>query len=427
MIHYPAELQNIFDKLYLFGLQPIIVGGYIRDALLGIDSKDIDIELYGVDSLIEVENILYEFGAVNSVGRSFGVCKLKYKSYDLDFSLPRKDSKIEQGHKGFKVVTEKNLDFQTATSRRDFTINAIGYDVQNRLILDPFDGISDLKKKILKAVNLKTFDEDPLQVLRCVQFTSRFEFQIEENLFIKCREMIQNGMLKQLPAERIFTEFEKILLKSKKPSFGLRLLESLEAFSFFEELQSLSLQEKKSTFENLDRLALQNVEDEKEKLTLMFALLCQNFSPTQRNSFLERLTHEQKLHKNVNSLLNVSINPSQMPLSNYEIYLLATKIEIRFFLLFMKARFSEKENLFLKDLEQRAESLKVYTSALPAFIAGKDLISFGVTPSEKFSEILSVLYDAQMRELFYTKEEAMDWLKDYLLSQKDIFLVNNPD
>ena len=414
MIHYPIELQTIFDKLSLFEIEPIIVGGFIRDALLGNSSKDIDIELYGAASLSKVEEILSEFGSVNSVGRSFGVCKLRYKSYDLDFSLPRRENKIADGHKGFDVVTEKNLDFKTATSRRDFTINAIGMNPKTHLILDPFNGISDLKNKKLTAVNLQTFDEDPLRVLRCVQFASRFELEVEEKLFFKCKEMIQERMLEELPRERVFTEFTKLLLKSMKPSSGLWLLDSLGAFSFFKEFEKLSDDEKEKIFHHVDRLALKKTQDEKEKLTLMLALLCQNFSQTQRESFLYRLTLEQKIIKDVENLLSVYRQTPLRLMSNYEVYLLATRIEVRVFLLFLYAQSSKNTDSLLELLQKQAHDLGVYTTPLKALIKGKDLLSLGQKPSALFSKILQRVYDAQMQGQFREKQEALEWVKELL-------------
>ncbi|HIP14674.1 MAG TPA: CCA tRNA nucleotidyltransferase, partial [Sulfurimonas autotrophica] len=114
MITYPQSLNTIFNKLYKYHIQPVIVGGYIRDALVDIPSNDIDIELYGIDSLQKVEKILQEFGKINSVGKSFGVCKLLYKNLDLDFSLPRKDNKIASGHQGFQIIIDTHLNFKTA-------------------------------------------------------------------------------------------------------------------------------------------------------------------------------------------------------------------------------------------------------------------------------------------------------------------------
>jgi len=209
LIEYPTNLNVIFNKLALFHIKPIIVGGFIRDSLLNISSKDIDIELYGVSHLDKVQEILKEFGDVNSVGKSFGVCKLKYNELDIDFSLPRLESKESEGHRGFIVKTLQNIDFKTAASRRDFTINSMGYDVQEKKLLDPFNGLIDLKNSILRAVNNRTFIEDPLRILRAVQFSARFNFKLNKNLFSLCYEMIQKSMLNELSHERVFDEVYK--------------------------------------------------------------------------------------------------------------------------------------------------------------------------------------------------------------------------
>ena len=148
MIRYPHYLNKIFDKLHKSGASCLIVGGYIRDCFLNIASKDIDIELYHVSSFEILEELLKEFGSVNSFGKSFGVCKLRIKDLDIDFTLPRIDSKISSGHVGFDVKIQSNLNFMTAASRRDFTINAIGYEVLNNKVLDPFNGINDLKNNL---------------------------------------------------------------------------------------------------------------------------------------------------------------------------------------------------------------------------------------------------------------------------------------
>ena len=129
LFDYPKYLDKIFDKLNKNNIRSIIVGGYIRDKFLNLNSKDIDIELFGVSTYDELEKILQEFGEVNTVGKSFGVCKLSLKTLDLDFTLPRLDNKIGSGHCGFEIKVDKNLDFKTASSRRDFTMNAIGYDL----------------------------------------------------------------------------------------------------------------------------------------------------------------------------------------------------------------------------------------------------------------------------------------------------------
>jgi len=227
MIKYPTKLNTIFEKFEKFDIKPVIVGGFVRDALLGIKSKDIDIEVYNISSYTKLENILKEFGSINIVGKNFGICKLSFDNLQLDFSLPRKDNKVSSGHNGFNVDIDNSLTFKEASSRRDFTINTIGYDPIEKKILDPFNAQKDLKNKILKAVDLKKFGEDPLRVLRGVVFCARFEMVMEKKLKKLCSDMIEKNMLDELAKQRIFEEIKKMLTKAKKPSIGFRLLNEL--------------------------------------------------------------------------------------------------------------------------------------------------------------------------------------------------------
>lgn len=414
MIDYPNKLNIIFDKLNLFHIKSIIVGGYVRDKLLKLDSKDIDIELYGIDSLKLLENILSEFGSFNSVGKSFGVCKLHYGGLDIDFSLPRSDNKVNTGHKGFKITTDKNLDFKTAASRRDFTINAIGYDVKKKILLDPYHGQEDLQAKILRAVDIQKFDEDPLRVLRAVQFSSRFNLILDTELFLKCKEMIASAVLDELPAERIFEEFKKMLLKSKKPSSGFSLLQKLDGFSFFKEFANLEHRLFLTTIEALDFIDISKVKEEKKRVTLMLALLCREFTLEDVDSFLYKLTQEVKLHKDVKKLLQFYKIFQLKECDNYKLYSLASELEIRSFLLFLDAASLGKKNKEISICRKKAKDLNIYTNQMPAFIQGKDLICLGLKPSREFSTLLHTIYDAQKKELFKTRDEALLWVKENL-------------
>ena len=401
MIEYPNELDKIFDKLDKYTIKPIIIGGYVRDYLLKKPSKDIDIELYGISSLNLLQNILEEFGNVNNVGKSFGVCKLSLKNWEIDFSLPRRDSKVKDGHKGFEVQTDVTLDFKTATSRRDFTINAIGYDVKNKKILDPFNGQEDLEKSLLRAVDLKKFDEDPLRVLRAIQFSSRFNLSLEKNLHQKCKEMMQKNVLNELPKERIFDEIKKLLLKSKKPSLGILLLKDIQGFLFFEEFSSLSEMEFQTMLSALDNI--------KSNITLMLSIICTFFSEKKRTSFLSKMTNEVALIKNILTLLNMSIDLNNI--TNYEIYKLAMQVNIEEFLCYKNAIELGNNIHSIENIKTKAIELNVYNNKLKPLLQGRDIIKLGLKPSKEFSRMLNAAYEAQMRDEFITYEDALVWLK----------------
>ena len=214
----------------------LVVGGFVRDEILtkwgkGSPSKDLDLEVYGLSDK-KLKKILSHFGKVNLVGESFSVFKLGA----LDISLPRKDSKISKGHQGFKVIYDPKLSFKEAAKRRDFTINALGLDPLTGEILDEHQGLSDLKKGILRAVDFQLFGDDPLRVLRAAQLTSRLNFKIEEKTLKICQKLD----LLELSWERIGEEFKKLLLLSEKPSIGLDYVRKLGVIKkLFPELMAL--------------------------------------------------------------------------------------------------------------------------------------------------------------------------------------------
>ena len=188
------------------------VGGAVRDEFLGKESKDLDILITGVP-FEELEQILGKYGAVNAVGKSFGVLKFKPKgaTEDIDIAIPRTETPTgEGGHQGFDVKSDHTLPIEKDLERRDFTINAIAKDIGGNII-DPFGGQEDLKNKIIKVVNSQAFSDDPLRMLRAVQFASRFNFTIEPETLKMIRE--NAGRVKEIAPERILTEFDKIVKK----------------------------------------------------------------------------------------------------------------------------------------------------------------------------------------------------------------------
>ena len=410
MIDYPNKLNIIFDKLDKYSIKPIIVGGYIRDKLLNLDSKDIDIELYGIDSLQELETILEEFGEVNSVGKSFGVCKLQFEELDIDFSLPRTDNKVSEGHRGFKITTDSSLDFKTASSRRDFRVNSMGYDVKEKKLLDPFSGRVDIQNHILQAVDILKFDEDPLRVLRAVQFTSRFNFVLSRELFLKCKDMIHNGVLDELPKERIFVEIQKLLLKSPKPSQGLSLLKELGGFTYFQELAILSETKFSRLLERVDFLAKQKIENQNRKLALFLTLISSDMSEEKSLTFLGSLTDKKELLSEV-----ISMHKKQTlilkNIKDYDLYRLAMFVNIESFMYFYEALHLGKEIQTINRLRDRAKELNIFHHKAEALLQGRDLIALGLKPSTEFSKLLNEAYEAQMHSLFTSHKEALLWLK----------------
>jgi putative nucleotidyltransferase with HDIG domain len=214
------------------GGRAMLVGGCVRDELMNVEHKDWDLEVYGVEPK-KLREILDSFGRVDAVGEAFTVYKL---GNDLDVALPRRERKVGRGHKGFVIEGDPNMTFAEAARRRDFTINSILKDALTGEIVDLYGGQEDIKNKILRVVSKETFAEDSLRVLRAAQFAARFEFEIDAETVELCRAID----VSDLPKERIWRELEKLLLKSEKPSIGLRWLYDLGVVrQLFPELESL--------------------------------------------------------------------------------------------------------------------------------------------------------------------------------------------
>jgi tRNA nucleotidyltransferase (CCA-adding enzyme) len=203
------------------GGRALVVGGWVRDRLRGHPSKDLDLEVFGIGQE-RLPGVLAPFGRVEAVGQSFPVYKVvppDPDAGDIDIALPRRESKKGRGHKGFEVEGDPSMSIEEAARRRDFTINAISWDPLTDAYEDPFAGQADLDRRILRAVDLSTFGDDSLRVLRAVQFAARFEFMLDDDTAALCRRI----RLDDLPAERVWGEIEKLLLGAARPSIGFAL------------------------------------------------------------------------------------------------------------------------------------------------------------------------------------------------------------
>ena len=227
-----STVLNIATAVRDAGGRALIVGGWVRDQLLGLpESSNVDLEVFGLAG-DRLRGVLESFGRVEAVGESFQV----YKIGDVDVSLPRRDSKAGRGHRGFVVTGDPDMSIAEAARRRDFTVNAISWDPLTAEYFDPFDGRSDLARRLLRVVDPQTFGDDSLRVLRAVQFAARFYFTIEKTTADICRQTA----LDDLPPERVWGEFEKLLL-APKPSIGFEVAMDLGVIAkLFPELQALA-------------------------------------------------------------------------------------------------------------------------------------------------------------------------------------------
>ncbi len=317
------------------GGRALLVGGYVRDRLLGIEAKELDIEVFGL-SFEGLERLLSTFGEVVRVGKAFGVFRVK--GLDIDFSLPRRDNKVRPGHTGFDVAYDPGMTFAEAARRRDLTMNAIGLDPLTLEYLDPHGGRRDLRDKRLRATDPLHFSEDPLRGLRVAGFAARFEMAPDRELKKLCSELD----LSELSAERVFAELEKLLLRSEKPSIGFELLRETKLLRFFPEIEALVGVPQEPdwhpegdvwihTMMVLDEAAKLRTGNGDEDLALMYGALAHDFgkpSTTRTTSgritsyehdvkgaviaqsFLERLRAPNELTKKVEALVRHHLAPA---------------------------------------------------------------------------------------------------------------------
>lgn len=429
-----SACERISAKVEKAGGRALLVGGCVRDALMGHEPKDVDIEVFGIE-VEELERLLAEDFAVDWVGKAFGVFKLKGR--EIDVSLPRRESKSGQGHKAFAVEGDPEMSFEEAASRRDFTINAISWDLASHVIIDPFDGCGDIERGVLRHVSEK-FSEDPLRVLRAMQFAARFDLEIAGETVGLCSRITPEN----LPPERIFEEWKKLVLKGVRPSRGLNFLKDCGWLSYYPELEALVGCEQEPewhpegdvwvhTLHCMDAFAGDRIGEEFEDLVVGFAVLCHDLgkpattvfeegrirspnhdvegeAPTR--SFLGRMTRQKDLVEAVVPLVLTHLRPVELykvQASDAAVRRLARKVEridrlVRVAQADMKGRPPKDGDDFPAGawLLERAHALAVEDSAPKPIVMGRHLIDLGLEPGREFKEILNACYEAQLDGAF---------------------------
>jgi len=454
----PNIIQIISNELKKQNAKAIVVGGSVRDHFLELPIKDYDIEVYGFERMEQLEEILAKYGSVNLVGKSFGVLKFTYEGEEYDFSFPRVESKVGEGHRGFDVEVDGSMSFEKAARRRDFTVNALGYDVEEKRFLDPYGGLEDIEQKKLRHIDDETFVEDPLRVYRAVQFSARFGYTLADETYTLCKRMVDKYMLEELPKERVYIEFTKLLLKAPKPSTGFELMRELGMLRYFPELEALMdvPQSPKwhpegdvwvHTMMCVDEMAGLLGNDEKLNLKYMFAILCHDFGKATTTtidegniralghekegleltkSFMYRLSNEHDFIESLLPLVEHHLKPSQFYAAQAKdkaIRRLATKVNIEELVVVAKADFLGRttDAALTREYEagiwllKQASKLKVKTKPLEHLLQGRDLIDMGLAPSPKFKEIINAVYSLQLDGEIESKEEAIAYVKEKVL------------
>jgi tRNA nucleotidyltransferase (CCA-adding enzyme) len=428
------------------GGRALIVGGWVRDRLLGRETKDVDIEVFGIPA-DRLRSVLSRFGTVNTIGESFTV----YKVADIDVALPRRDSKVAPGHRGFEVTGDPWMPVEAAARRRDFTINAIAWDPLTDEYVDPCDGRIDLlERHILRAVDPRTFGEDSLRVLRGLQFAARFELQMESGTKALCRRI----PLDDLPAERVWGEIEKLLLGANRPSPGFTLgLELGVIDRLFPELKALVgcpqepewhpegdvwihtlmvVDEARTRISDLDR---------PRQIVVMLGAVCHDLGKPATTAFVEgrirSMEHEQAgipptrtvldrlnvhtmsgfdVRAQVEGIVAHHLKPlaffkSATPVGDGAFRRLAQKVDLELLARVAESDCRGRTGSFdcsgIVWFLERARALGVEHEAPDPIVKGRHLIELGVAPGPRMGEILREIYEQQLDGRVRTLDEGL--------------------
>lgn len=436
---------RIATEVARHGGRAVVVGGYVRDRLRGAPSKDVDIEVFGVPA-DALRDLLLTIDRVNTVGESFTV----YKVGDIDVSLPRRESKVGRGHRGFVVEGDPSLTFAQAASRRDFTINAIGWDPLTGEYLDPFGGRADLERRLLRMVDARTFGDDSLRVLRALQFAARFDCTLDAETAAVCRHI----PLDDLPAERIWGEVEKLLLLADAPSRGLSLAHDLGVVArLWPELVPLATCPQDPewhpegdvwthTLMVVDQAARRKDGLSKpEQVALMLGAVLHDLgkplttavidgrikSPAHESAGLEpaaRMLDRLHVHTmdgydvraQVLAFVQYHMIPgawkkAEPPVSDGAFRRLARKTDLALLARLAEADCTGRTGPFDCSASawfvERAEALGVQHEPPAPLLRGRDLLALGMPPGPAMGEVLRVVYERQLDGAVTTHEEAV--------------------
>lgn len=415
--------QLIAEKVDAVGGTVYFVGGCVRDEVLGIENKDIDIEVHGVSAEV-LEKILDTVGERLGYGKSFGIYSLR--GLDLDIALPRTERQDNAGYDPFMGTFE-------AAKRRDLTINSLMKNVLTGELTDHFGGLEDIRTKTIRHVDDETFVQDPLRVLRAAQFSARLGFDIAAETISICR----NIDISDISSERIMIETEKVLLKSERPSVYFEQLRRMGQLDcWYPEIKALIgvPQNREHHIEGDAWVHTMMVLDEAAKrrdivkypLGFMLSALCHDLGKAicttveedgtvhsymheieglpVVQAFLERITSETRLIKYVLNMTELHMEPNIMARARsklkktnrlfdsavepYDLIQLAVCDGLG------KLPKCDDTEEFLMQRYNRFNEIM----ARP-YVMGRDLIEAGLAPSEEFTEILSYAHKLRLAGL----------------------------
>ncbi len=444
----PTSVIEVCQRLNQSGAQAYLVGGCVRDLMLGTSPKDFDIEVYNIN-METLHKLLRSIGHVEHVGKQFGVFKLWYQHHEMDIALPRTERKIDEGHRGFDVSPDPYIKPEIASLRRDFTINAMMYDPLQHQCYDFHNGAEDLKQGMLRHVSA-AFAEDPLRVLRGMQFAARFKLTMHPKTAELCQALLSEA--KTLPASRIWIEWQK-WCHSEHPSYGLKVLQQSGWLKIYPELEDLIGCPQDATWhpegdvwthtllvtDQAAKIATERDLDSATREYLMFAALCHDlgkplttctdennrvrspnhsaagFEPTR--SFLSAIAAPKQIAQYVHTLVHDHIThlcgqPTPRAIRRLADRLTPASIELWEMLVESDASGrpplppARPAQAWLK----KAIALQHHKERATPIITGKMFIELGISPGPELGDRLKQAYQAQLDGEFSDIHGAKNWL-----------------
>lgn len=475
--------KDIAQAIHEKGGRAFFVGGKNRNHFMKQmgypfaekEDKDIDMEVYFLPKEV-LAQILSQFGEIDYVGRSFGVFKLKHTN--IDIALPRREvqakilhnertiilphhiDKVEIenmypnykikicpeesfGHKDFIIVSDPFMSFKEAAERRDFTMNSIMVDVLSGEVLDPFNGVRDIKNRLIRATNPKAFVEDSLRVYRAIQFSARLNFHIEENT----KRLCQQVDLSSLPKERVYAELEKLLMKSEKPSIGLRYMEELGILRYHPLLKTMVDCPQEPTHHPEGSVwnhalmvvdeAAKRKHESKNPVSFMWAALLHDIGKPATTEardgkittynhdkkgkelavdYLKTITNDKRLISEVATLVEHHMKPilyykSKDNITDGAFRKLSTKVDLKELILLStcdrlgrKNIDTHKEESELLWFKNRCSSLNILEEKPKPIITGKLLLTLGYKPGPRMGKIIKEAYQTQLEKNWDEKQ-----------------------
>jgi tRNA nucleotidyltransferase (CCA-adding enzyme) len=467
-LELPPFLDQIVRELHAAGYRAVVVGGAVRDALLthelGAKPKDFDIEVYGIahQQYDQLAGMLARYGRVDLVGKSFGVVKLNSDGHEYDFSVPRRDNKLGPGHRDFQTTFDNEISPREAASRRDFTINAMAYDPVANELLDFFGGADDLKNRVLRATS-EAFAEDPLRVLRGMQFACRFDLRLDPGTAAMCRSIV--GEYGTIARERVADEFMKWAVKSSRPGRIAEYLADSGWDVHFPEIARLSGVPQDPHWhpegdvgthtmfvvDAAARIADRDNVTGDDRAVLIFAALAHDFAKAtttmlreregktrwtswgheadggpMARGFLERIGIKSAIVDRVvpmveNHLASSSIGREISPRAVRRLAMRLAPASIADLLRLIEADHSGRPPLpaGLPEgairIREMAEAQAVDQGPQPPLILGRHVMPyFDDRPGKHIGEVTAAAYEAQADGAFSNQEEALQWLERYM-------------